>query len=175
MRIGIGLPNQVRDVHPAVIPVWQGRPCGGSENPAVPRGTREVPLLFGAISPAAFKRMAQRGVGYIAPSFPPEAVAGTFDMARSAWREARRTGEPRLVAINYFAIGNADAGHGNVYDYYRSHGAETADMIAGALRGTKNSILEAVEVFRDLGADELIFNPALDDINEVSRLADIVL
>jgi alkanesulfonate monooxygenase SsuD/methylene tetrahydromethanopterin reductase-like flavin-dependent oxidoreductase (luciferase family) len=78
-----------------------------------------VPLLFEAGSPAAFRRMARRGVGYIAPSLPPEAVAGTFDAARSAWREAGHSGVPRLVAINYFAIGDADAGRGNVHDYYR--------------------------------------------------------
>jgi alkanesulfonate monooxygenase SsuD/methylene tetrahydromethanopterin reductase-like flavin-dependent oxidoreductase (luciferase family) len=155
--------------------IWKGRPYAGGDNPAVPRGTREVPLLFGAGSPAAYKRMAQWGVGYIAPSLPPEAVAGMFDMARSAWREAGRAGEPRLVAINYFAIGDADAGRGNVHDYYRNFGSETADMIAGALRGTKDSILDAVATFRDLGADELILNPGVDDINEVSRLADIVL
>jgi alkanesulfonate monooxygenase SsuD/methylene tetrahydromethanopterin reductase-like flavin-dependent oxidoreductase (luciferase family) len=155
--------------------VWQGSPYAGGDNPAVPRGTREVPLLFGAGSPAAFERMARWGVGYIAPSLPPEAVAGTFDMARSAWREAGRAGEPRLVAIGYFATGDAEAGRGNVRDYYRNFGDEAADMIAGALRGTKESILEAVAAFRDLGADELILNPGTDDIDEVSRLADIVL
>jgi hypothetical protein len=50
-----------------------------------------------------------------------------------------------------------------------------ADLIAGGLRGTRDSILEAVKAFQDLGADELILNPGVDDINEVSRLADIVL
>ena len=155
--------------------IWNGRPYAGSDNPAVPRGTRQVPLLFGGSSPAAFKRMARRGAGYIAPSLRPEAVAGTFDMARSAWREAGRAGEPRLVAINYFAVGDADAGRDDVHHYYRNFGNEVADLIAGGLRGTRDSILEAVKAFQDLGADELILNPSVDDINEVSRLADIVL
>ena len=155
--------------------IWSGRPYAGGDNPAVPRGTRQVPLLFGGSSPAAFKRMARRGAGYIAPSLPPEAVAGTFDMARSAWREAGRTGGPRLVAINYFAVGDADAGRDDVRDYYRNFGNEVADLIAGGLRGTRDSILEAVKAFQDLGADELILNPGVDDINEVSRLADLVL
>ena len=48
-------------------------------------------------------------------------------------------------------------------------------MIAGGLRGTRDSILEAVKAFGDLGADELILNPGTDDIDEVRRLADIVL
>ena len=50
-----------------------------------------------------------------------------------------------------------------------------AGKIADGLLDTKDSILEAVEAFRDLGADELIFNPTVDDINEVDRLAGIVL
>jgi alkanesulfonate monooxygenase SsuD/methylene tetrahydromethanopterin reductase-like flavin-dependent oxidoreductase (luciferase family) len=155
--------------------IWSGRPYAGGDNPSVPRGTREVPLLFGGSSPAAFERMARRGVGYIAPSVPPEAVAGMFDMARSAWRAAGRPGAPRLVAISYFAVGDADAGRRNVHDYYRNFGNEVADVIAGGLRGTRDSILDAVKAFRDLGADELIFNPGVDDSNEISRLADIVL
>ena len=155
--------------------IWRGRPYAGGDNPAVPRGTRQVPLLFGAGSPAAFRRMAQRGQGYIAPGLPPEAVAGRFDMASNAWREAGRAGEPRLVACLYFAIGDADAGRCNVHDYFRNSGTKTAGKIAGALRGTKESILWAVETFRDLGTDELIFSPAVGDINEVSRLAGLVL
>lgn len=58
---------------------------------------------------------------------------------------------------------------------HSNFGNEMAGIIAGALRGTKDSILEAVEAFRDLRADEVILNPAVDDLDEVSRLADIVL
>jgi alkanesulfonate monooxygenase SsuD/methylene tetrahydromethanopterin reductase-like flavin-dependent oxidoreductase (luciferase family) len=155
--------------------IWRGRPYAGSDNPAVPDGTREVPLLFGAGSPAAFKRMARWGEGYIAPSLPAEMVAGTFDAARGAWREAGRAGDPRLVAICYFAIADANAGRANVYDYYSNFGDETANMITGALHGTEDTILKAVKAFQDLGADELIFNPSVDDLDEVSRLADLVL
>jgi hypothetical protein len=96
-------------------------------------------------------------------------------MARSAWREAGRAGEPRLVATNYFAVGDADAGREDVHHYYRNFGDDVADLLADGLRGTRDSILEAVKAFQDLGADELILHPGVDDINEVSRLADIVL
>ena len=72
--------------------IWSGLPYAGGDNPAVPRGTRQVPLLFGGSSPAAFKRMARRGAGYIAPSVPPEAVAGTVrhGQERVAGGRARR-------------------------------------------------------------------------------------
>ncbi|HSZ42535.1 MAG TPA: LLM class flavin-dependent oxidoreductase [Trebonia sp.] len=155
--------------------VWGGQPIGGGTNPAVTSGSRQIPLLFGAVAPAAFERMARWGEGYIGASFPPEMVAGAFDSARDAWRKAGREGSPRLVAITYFALGDAEAGRKNVYDYYSIAGDEIASMVASGVRSTAEAVKEAVTAFGDLGADELIFNPATDDLNEVSRLAEIVL
>src|SRR5689334_16290857 len=119
--------------------------------------------------------MARWGQGYIGASVPPEMVAGGFDTAREAWRKAGREGSPRLVAITYFALGDTDKGRENVYDYYSVAGDEAASMIAGGVRGTAQEIKEAIKAFADLGADELIFNPATDDINEVLRLAEAAL
>jgi alkanesulfonate monooxygenase SsuD/methylene tetrahydromethanopterin reductase-like flavin-dependent oxidoreductase (luciferase family) len=51
-----------RDLH-VYQDVWQGKPVGGGDSPAVPTGTREVPLLFGAMAPPAFERMARWGQG----------------------------------------------------------------------------------------------------------------
>lgn len=155
--------------------IWRGSPVGGGANPAVTPGAREIPLLFGALSPAAFARMARWGQGYIGASLPPEMVAGAFDTAREAWREAGREGSPRLVAIAYFALGDTDKGRENVYDYYSVGGDEVASMVAGGVRGTAQEIKEAIKAFADLGADELILNPATDDINEVMRLAEAAL
>jgi putative N-acetylmannosamine-6-phosphate epimerase len=36
-------------------------------------------------------------------------------------------------------------------------------------------VKETVAAFADIGADELIFNPAVGDPEEITRLADIVL
>jgi len=153
--------------------VWNGLPVG--DNPAVPQGTREVPLLFGGGAQAAYERMARWGEGYIAPSVPPGRAAGAFDQARAAWRRAGRDGSPRLVAMAYFAFGDVEPGRGNVRDYYRNFGDETADATAAGVRGGPVAVKEAVAAFGDLGADELIFNPGLDDLNEVRRLAETVL
>jgi alkanesulfonate monooxygenase SsuD/methylene tetrahydromethanopterin reductase-like flavin-dependent oxidoreductase (luciferase family) len=156
--------------------VWQGKPVGGGTNPGVPSGTRQVPLLFGGISaPAAFARMARWGQGFIGASLPPEFVAQGFEAARNAWKEAGREGSPRLVAIAYFALGDADRGRSAVADYYSLGGKETVDSIVSAMRTSPAAVQEAVTAFRDLGADELILNPTLDDPDEISRLADLVL
>jgi hypothetical protein len=46
--------------------------------------------------------------------------------------------------------------------------------VAG-LSGSPDAVRGAVAGFADLGADELIFNPGTDDIDEIDRFADIVL
>jgi alkanesulfonate monooxygenase SsuD/methylene tetrahydromethanopterin reductase-like flavin-dependent oxidoreductase (luciferase family) len=154
--------------------VWTGQPVGGGDNPAVPAGSREVPMLFGGMAPASFARMAKWGEGYVAGSLPPGWVAGHFGQARDAWKDAGRPGEPRLVAIAYFALGDADKGRANVHDYYSVAG-EFADQVAAGLSGTPDAVRATVAGFADLGADELIFNPGTDDIDEIERLAGIVL
>jgi len=154
--------------------VWAGKPVGGGDNPAVPAGTREIPLVFGGNAPASYARMAKWGDGYVGGSMPPAVIAGPFEQARAAWQDAGRSGEPRLIAIAYFALGDNDKGRANVHDYYSNFG-EFADLVANGVNGTADALKATLAGFADLGADELIFNPATDDVDEIERLADIVL
>ncbi|RSM36602.1 flavin-dependent oxidoreductase [Amycolatopsis balhimycina DSM 5908] len=153
--------------------VWNGKPVGGGDNPAVPPGTREVPLLFGGFAPNALARMAKWGEGYVAGSVPPAMVAGSFDQARAAWKDGGREGEPRLVAIVYFALGEPETGLRKVGDYYSNMG-DAAEIVVANVRTTPDAVRAAVEEFGALGADELIFNPATDELDDIARLADIV-
>lgn len=153
--------------------VWNGDLIGGV-NPAVPRGTRQVPLLFGGIAAAALVRMAKWGDGYIGGSVPADMVSGAFDGARAAWREAGRAGEPRLVAICYYALGKGDEGRANVHDYYSVSG-DFARLIAGNVGVTAADVQRMLKSFEAIGADELIFNPATDDLDDIDRLGEIVL
>lgn len=154
--------------------VWRGEPVGGGENPAVPPGTRQVPLLFGGFAPAALARMARWGEGYLGGSMPVSVVADAFARARAAWKEHGREGEPRLVAIAYFALREPDRGRAKIRDYYVDIG-KAVDMITGAVRTTPEEVRQAVREFADLGADELVFNPATDNLDDIAALADAVL
>ncbi|TQM01744.1 LLM class flavin-dependent oxidoreductase [Pseudonocardia kunmingensis] len=154
--------------------MWAGEPVPGSPNPAVPAGRRQVPLLFGAFAPAAYRRMAESSDGYIAGSVPPALASAAFVAARAAWRAAGRPGQPRLVAHNYFALGDPGRGRANIADYYAATG-EYQDIVVGNLHTDAESLRDAVEQFEALGADELILGPGTDDLDEITRLADIVL
>ncbi|MER7011586.1 LLM class flavin-dependent oxidoreductase [Saccharopolyspora sp. NPDC000359] len=152
--------------------VWGGEPVGGGPNPAVPRGTRQVPLLFGGYSPAALDRMVRWGEGYIGGSLPTTMTGPTFAAARRAWQEAGRRGTPRLVVLNYFALGDTQAGRANIQNFYRLAPAEIAAN--AVLHTSSGEIEQSIADYTDLGVDEIIFVPATDDLDEVSRLADTV-
>ncbi|WP_206797493.1 LLM class flavin-dependent oxidoreductase [Amycolatopsis sp. MtRt-6] len=153
---------------------WAGTPVPGSESAGVPGGRVEIPMLFGGTAPAALNRMAKWGKGYIAGTVPPPLAASWFDGARQAWKDAGREGDPYLVGTAYFALGDFEKGRGNVYDYYSSLGPEVAGLTSGAVAGDTSAVRDVVKQYEDLGIDELFFNAATDDPDEVERLAEAV-
>ncbi|MGW7544286.1 LLM class flavin-dependent oxidoreductase [Streptomyces sp. NPDC054770] len=155
--------------------VWRGETPAGCDNPLVPEGSREVPVLFGGMVQASYDRVARSGRGYIGASLPVGMVAGAFDGVRAAWKEAGRQGAPYLVAIAYYAIADAERGRANVYDYYSSAGADVAGLITSTVSGGADAVKATVEEFEAIGADELILNPTNDDLDEIQRVAEIVL
>jgi alkanesulfonate monooxygenase SsuD/methylene tetrahydromethanopterin reductase-like flavin-dependent oxidoreductase (luciferase family) len=154
--------------------IWDAEPVGGGHRPAVPTGTRQVPLLFGGQTPRAFARMARWGKGYVSGAVPPSLAAMGFEFARTAWREEGRYGDPYLVAIAYFALADPDTGRENIGDYHAGKGIYTDMVVKGVADGPAR-LRTVVKEFQDIGADELILSPATDELEDVRRLAEIVL
>ncbi|WP_432947521.1 LLM class flavin-dependent oxidoreductase [Kribbella sp. CA-253562] len=154
--------------------VWAGKPVGDGGSPAVADGTRSLPLLFGGFAPAALRRMATWGDGYIGASFPPELIAPSYEAARAAWKQAGRAGSPRLVAMSYFNLSDEERGRDNVFDYYR-FAPEFAELASRTLPAGVRAVKERIAAFADLGAEEIILTPTLGTIDELCRLADAVL
>lgn len=154
--------------------VWDGKPTGGGGNPAVPAGSRRVPLLFGGFAQVALERMARWGEGFIAGVMPTQMVAGWFEQARQAWDKEGREGQPRLLAIAYFGLGGLDEGRAKIRDYYTNFG-DIADLLVQGILDTPEKLRTTVKDYAAIGADELILNPITDDPDEVARLADAVL
>ncbi|GAA3628711.1 LLM class flavin-dependent oxidoreductase [Kineosporia mesophila] len=155
--------------------VWNGKPLGEHGNSWVTGAGRAIPLLMGGMAPAALDRMARWGEGYISASVPPHIAAATYDAARSAWSQADRTGAPKIVAISYFNFADEERGRANVHHYYLGSPPDLAALISGSFPARAEALRQRVADFRDLGVDELIFNPTLPDIHELDRLAEIVL
>ena len=54
-------------------------------------------------------------------------------------------------------------------------GADVAGFITSAVGGGADAVKTTVKGFEEIGADELILNPTSDDLDEIGRLAEIVL
>jgi hypothetical protein len=105
---------------------------------------------------------------------PANIAAGSFEHERAGRQEQGHAGKPRLVAICHYALGHPDQGRANVHDYYSFLG-EAAGMIdRRTVRTTQEEIREAVKEFGEMGADELLFTPAPDNLDEIAALAESV-
>lgn len=157
---------------------WRGEPVGGGEEPVCPtpvNGNR-VPVLVGGAGDFAIRRVTTWAAGWTSGGAPPAQVGPFADRVRAAWSEAGRAGEPRLAALNYFSLGDHAEEDSRSYlrRYYGCVG-EYAEMIAdGALRSA-DAIRDAVRGFEDAGVTELIFDPTTASLDQIDRLADLVL
>jgi alkanesulfonate monooxygenase SsuD/methylene tetrahydromethanopterin reductase-like flavin-dependent oxidoreductase (luciferase family) len=155
---------------------WAGEPVTGDDfpvNPAPANGNR-VPVLIGGNSDAAVRRAVAYGEGWTAGGGGPEAMGPMVARIRAAWAEAGRDGEPRIAALAYFGLGDAEASRASLMRYYGFLG-EWADRIAdGALR-TPDAVQAAAKAYEEAGATEVVFMPTVADLTEVDRLADAIL
>ncbi|TDD31396.1 LLM class flavin-dependent oxidoreductase [Actinomadura sp. KC06] len=141
--------------------------------PATPGGP---PLLFGGHSPAAIRRIAARGAGWIAGDATVEDVQEFAPGLRKAWSEAGREGSPRLVASVMYALGPrarrslADA----IGPYYSFAGPEYAEYGVSQAYHSADQIRAAVDAFARIGCDELIFTGNDPDPDQVDLLADAI-
>lgn len=141
-----------------------------------PRGRGEVPLLVGGHHEQAFARAARFGDGWTAGGIPPDAVAPMVEGVHAAWKAAGRTDSPRIAALTYFSLGDTtEASKAYLYDYYLSGGEETATMVAESALRSPEAIQEAVKAYEAAGVTELYLDPTVPSLDQVDRLADVVL
>lgn len=157
---------------------WRGEPVGDTDMPVTPTPTNEdrVPILIGGASDKAVQRVTAWGAGWTMGGGTPEMGAPMVERVRNAWREAGRDGEPRLAVLAYYALGDDAAEESRAYlRHYYGFLGEYAERIAdGALR-SETAVAGAVRAFEDVGFTELYFDPTATSLDQVDRLADVVL
>jgi len=147
--------------------IWDGDEVGPSISGA-PR------VVVGGAADASFARAARFGEGWIAGGSPPDQYAEAAAKARAAWAEAGREGEPRLMGLAYFSLGdNAEAdAAANLGDYYSWLGKEVAGYIVGSAAKDAETVRRYVAAFTEAGCGELIFCPSSSDPAQADLLAD---
>jgi alkanesulfonate monooxygenase SsuD/methylene tetrahydromethanopterin reductase-like flavin-dependent oxidoreductase (luciferase family) len=131
---------------------------------------------MGGTSDAAIRRAVDYGVGWMSGLGRPAMFTGVAEKVRAAWRDAGRDGAPRLVHLEYYALGakaDEDA-HRYLTDYYAFLGDFTEHIAAGALT-RPDQVREAASAFADAGYDELLLFPCSPALKQVALLADAAL
>ncbi|MEV4573558.1 LLM class flavin-dependent oxidoreductase [Nonomuraea jabiensis] len=166
--------RRVDEMMPVLKRIWSGQPCGDQVGPIGPAPAREngPELLFGGFVPAALKRVARWGDGYLSAT-PVEHTDQLFRTAEKEWAAAGRAGRPRLVGQVNVVLGPQsvvedakqaiDSYYASLAGTYEVHMVTTADQIRSAISG-----------FADLGADEVMLYCWAHDPDQVDRLADLV-
>ena len=156
---------------------WTGQPLGNDIGPLGPPPVQQggPELLIGGNSPAALKRSAHWGNGFISGGGgPPMALQG-YKLVEEAWQTAGRSGKPLFVACAYFGLGpNATEGINAYIKHYYSFLGPIADMIAGSTPSTPEAIKGAFQAFADIGVDEFVLWPCIPNLDQVDRLAELV-
>lgn len=156
---------------------WRGELVGGCPKPPTPRPVAgQVPILMGGTADAVIDRVVRWGAGWTAGGSAPDQVAPFAERVRAAWKDAGREGRPRIVALSYFSIGDEVVDDSKAYllDYYAYLG-EWAQGITDGTPRSPEDVRTTVSRFEEAGVDELIFDPTVADLDQVDRLADLVL
>ena len=153
--------------------IWSG---AGEHGVIGPRPSPDIPLLIGGGGPATWERVARHAAGWTFAVGSPDDFAAGVRGVREAWARHGRAGRPRLLAQRYVSLDPArrDAAEGFLREYFAFLGPAAEYLVAGApLDGrTASGVAEA---FRSAGADELTFLPLTCDLDELDRLAELLL
>jgi len=154
---------------------WAGQPVAGGEfavGPPPANGNR-VPVLIGGTSDAVVRRVVEYGDGWTSGGGGPAAIPAMADKIRAGWHDAGREGEPRIAALAYFGLSDAEASRASLRRYYGFLG-EYAERISESALRNPDAIAGAVKAYQDAGVTEVVFMPTVADVDEVNRLADAV-
>jgi len=163
-----------------ITEVWAG--SGASSGAEADEGVgpdvaaKPPQLILGGSIDAAFRRAAQYGDGWIMGGGTPEMLRDGREKLLAAWSDAGREGEPRVMALAYYSLGDDAEANANSYlkDYYAWLG-EYADQIAGGAAKDADTIKGYQQGFAEAGCDELIWFPSSSEPTQVELLAEAAL
>jgi alkanesulfonate monooxygenase SsuD/methylene tetrahydromethanopterin reductase-like flavin-dependent oxidoreductase (luciferase family) len=158
--------------------IWLGEAVDTETGPIGPTPVRQggPEVLIGGYSPAALRRVGRWGDGIIlGGSGDPNVAQQFYSIAQESWQAAGRSGKPRFVACMYYALGPDARERGGTYirDYYSFMG-QRADFMANAFPATSDDVRKAMDTFRAIGIDEVVFWSTIPDLSQVDLLAELV-
>jgi alkanesulfonate monooxygenase SsuD/methylene tetrahydromethanopterin reductase-like flavin-dependent oxidoreductase (luciferase family) len=199
MKIGIGLPNQIRDMDAAVIPRWAERAetAGFSTLATLGRiaypGVMDTVALTGAAAATQTIGLSSNitlSTVWPAPLLAKE-LAGIDAISTGRLTLGLGIGGDRpddFVAEGFSPRHLGKRMDADLETFHRiwqgepvgggvnaAISDEFADSEAQSVHAGADGVRAGVESFEAIGADELILHPTITDLDEVGKLADAVL
>jgi alkanesulfonate monooxygenase SsuD/methylene tetrahydromethanopterin reductase-like flavin-dependent oxidoreductase (luciferase family) len=161
--------------------IWAGEPPFAGADPVGPEPVQKggPPILIGAMGPKSMARGAQWAQGVYAFSLNGEAaeIRHMLQLADNAWEQAGRADRPYRMAGFWCSLADNGAARlrDYVYNYLKIAGEDMAQAVAGMMtRHNADAIRRAIDGYRELGVDEIMFVPATADLAEVERLVRLL-
>lgn len=138
-------------------------------------------LMVGSIGPKTIRSAAHwaDGVAGTTLDLNLDREAELFEVARTAWAQAGKS-KPHLATSFWFALGEGDEPRDQVHRHLRRYlnwiptGVVDAMAPTTGWAGTEDELLDVLQKFDDIGADEVHLIPTSSDIDQLLRVADVV-
>jgi alkanesulfonate monooxygenase SsuD/methylene tetrahydromethanopterin reductase-like flavin-dependent oxidoreductase (luciferase family) len=129
-------------------------------------------VLIGGSADVAFERAARYGDGWTQGGGTPEMFREGKAKLDAAWKDAGRDGQPRTMALFYFALGDGaeQAARHALGNYYAFLG-DYADQIVQSAAKDEDTVRGYLSAFESEGVDEVMCFPASADPRQVELLA----
>jgi alkanesulfonate monooxygenase SsuD/methylene tetrahydromethanopterin reductase-like flavin-dependent oxidoreductase (luciferase family) len=149
--------------------LWMEDRIGPS--PARPGGPS---LLVAGYVPRAIERAARLADGWAAGVGTIEQFRHGLAILREAWADNRRSGQPRTLAMAYFALGSSGrtAAEHDLRHYYAWLGPDIAAGIAAGALTDRGAVLDRLTAYAEAGATEVLLMPCSSETAQVELLAD---
>jgi alkanesulfonate monooxygenase SsuD/methylene tetrahydromethanopterin reductase-like flavin-dependent oxidoreductase (luciferase family) len=155
--------------------IWAGE-SRGTAGAIGPTPGRAPLIIMGGHSEVALKRAARCADGWImGGGATPENFKKAAEHFKAVWSAQGRKEKPRLLALNYYAIGAeaASAAKDNLRDYYRFAGPY-AEQVASSVLSSNADLAERIAGLEQAGCDELLLIPGVAKLEQVDLLAAAV-
>jgi alkanesulfonate monooxygenase SsuD/methylene tetrahydromethanopterin reductase-like flavin-dependent oxidoreductase (luciferase family) len=152
--------------------IWDGD--GELEAKIGPRPRNGGPsLIVGGAVEASLERAARFGDGWIMGGGRPEQFSDSLQQLATAWAAHHRDGQPRKMALAYFALGPDGERDAEAYlrDYYGWLGEDLSGAIAASAAKDADTVKGYIAAFDGAGCDELVIFPCSNDVEQVGMLA----
>jgi alkanesulfonate monooxygenase SsuD/methylene tetrahydromethanopterin reductase-like flavin-dependent oxidoreductase (luciferase family) len=163
--------------------VWAGEKVTDSVVPVGPAPLQKTgpQLLVGTMGPKTVRSAAAWADGLAGTTLDLDTAKQNelYDVARTAWAQAGKP-KPLLATSFWFALGDADEARAQVHRHLRRYmnwiPAEYVDAMAPSTgwAGNEEDLRDVLRRFEDIGTSEVHLIPTSADVEQVSRVADVV-